>query len=299
MVHEYGRRSIPVRRESETLPRIRAPHAVDLQNVSVHQPGRPVLQNLDFYVREGDVLGIIGPEGGGKGTLLETIAGFLSPSQGKVQIYGSQPNGRLRRQLPVGYVSPFAPFPPDVPATVYEAVLMGTWGTGSWLPWSRKEHHLQTRYLLSMIRLDPLKDCPAHRLSPGRQQLIRIARALVIRPRLLLMDDSFRMLDAAGRSLVQELLNDQKAQYKLTVIITTPEGEWVRPVCDRMACLDKTLLWQTHICQVTPEILQDPCNHHPVRTRNGFHRSRKDRHTELPPAPKNPPPPRRPMQFWR
>ncbi|MFB3789400.1 MAG: metal ABC transporter ATP-binding protein [bacterium] len=299
MVQPDGRRSFPEWRDSESQTRIRAAHAVDLQNVSVHHPGRSVLQHIDFYVREGDIWGIIGPEGGGKGTLLETIAGFISPTRGMVQVYGSQPCARLRRRLPVGYVSPYAPFSPIVPATVYDAVLMGAWGMGSWLPWSRKEHHLQTRYLLSMIRLDQLKDCPVNRLSPGRQQLIRIARALVNRPPLLLLDDPFRMMDAAGRSSVYELLNDLKAQYHLTAILTATEGEWLQPVCDRMACLNGTLLWQTPISQVSPDALKDPCNHHPVRKRNGLHHSRKERLTDLPPAPKNPPNSRRTMQFWR
>ncbi len=297
MVQPDGRRALPEWRNSET--RSRAAHAVDLQNASVHHPGRPVLQHLDFYVREGDVLGIIGPAGGGKTALLETLAGLLAPSRGTVQVYGSLPCARLRRQLPVGYAPSFTPFPPDIPVTVYDTVLMGAWGAGSWLPWTRKEHHLQTRYLLSMIRLDQLGDCPVSRLSPGRQQLTRITRALVIRPLLLLLDDPFRMLDPEGRSLVYDLLNDLRAQYKLTVIVTASEGEWLQPVCTRVACLNGSLLWQTHVSQVTPEALKDPCNHHPVRKRNGFHRSRKERPTDLPPAPKTAPNPRRTMQFWR
>ena len=95
MVQPDGRRALPEWRNSET--RSRAAHAVDLQNASVHHPGRPVLQHLDFYVREGDVLGIIGPAGGGNGSA-RNPAYLLAPS-GNGPVYGSLPCARLRRQL--------------------------------------------------------------------------------------------------------------------------------------------------------------------------------------------------------
>ncbi len=217
--------------------------AVCVQHVSVFRGIEEVLLEIDFCLEEGDFLGVIGPNSGGKTTLLNLILGTVSPSEGIIEVFGQNPYSVNRRRIPIGYVPQYQLIPKHFPISVYETVLMGTYGVnGRWLP-IKKEYKSQAHFLLAQLKLDHLMDESLDRLSFGEQQRVWLARALVLRPRMLLLDEPLQGLDALSQKRFFELLHDLKQQSELTVIMTSHNLDTMARFTNRIACVNKTLHW--------------------------------------------------------
>ncbi|MBN2328476.1 MAG: ATP-binding cassette domain-containing protein [Candidatus Omnitrophica bacterium] len=248
--------------------------AIDLQSVQVGALHDPILQDIDLSVRERDCFAVIGPCGGGKTTLLRAILGLTPVLSGEIQLFGSHPSARIRRRLPIGYLPQFSPIPHDAPATVWDYVCMGVMGARGFFRPLRREQSLNIESLLSALHLDHhLKD-PAGSLTPGRQQRVRIARALSAMPKLLLMDDPFHSMDPAGRESVIRLLTDLQDRFKTTIFITAQDGGPLAPICRHVACLNHSVLWVAGRRRIHHDVWSDPCRNFPSKDGD---RSKKDR----------------------
>ena len=194
-----------------------------VSHLSKQFSGQPVLRDLSFTLNEGEVLAVLGRSGGGKTTLLKILAGLETPDAGELLADGQ--NLRAvppeRRQMVYLYQEPLL-FPH---LTVFENVAFG----------------LRIRRVREMLaELDLLHHAPKapHQLSGGQRQRVSFGRALVIRPRLLLLDEPFGNLDAQTRADMQQLFLRMSRQHQITSIFVTHDSREALTVGTRFAYLD-------------------------------------------------------------
>lgn len=206
--------------------------AVKLVNVSTYYSGerRPAIADINLELRVGDFALIVGPNGSGKTTLLETILGLLKPRRGRVYLFGKElgrSGERLRRlcsYLPQDFMKPI-----DEPFTVKEVIAMGL---SSLKPLGRlrEREWREVYHTLELLGIEELVDKPFGRLSGGQQQKVMLARALVRRPKLLLLDEPFSAMDRESRKQLASILLPNLSKSGVTIVMVShdlsfkPEG---------------------------------------------------------------------------
>jgi len=203
---------------------------VELRGVSFAYDDLPVLRNVDFELLEGDFVGIIGPNAGGKTTLLKLILGLLEPDEGSVRVFGRP--AREARGM-VGYVPQYARFDRTFPIRVRRAVAMGTLGRTN--PQVEDLDDAVSR-ALDRVELSGVADRQIGQLSGGQLQRVLIARALVGDPRLLLLDEPTSSVDTrVGRS-VHELL--EELAREITIVLVSHDIGVISRHVGTIACLN-------------------------------------------------------------
>lgn len=212
-----------------------------------HQGCEPALENLSLTMREGEFLAIIGPNGGGKTTLLRLILGLLQPQSGTLSVFGKTPQSVSKN---IGYVPQFSTLRTDFPATVLETVLMGgaspSFFGGSWSK-SREAKKRATAYL-EVLGLSDCVHKPVSNLSGGQRQRALVARALMSRPVkkdgtpapfLLLLDEPTASIDPQGKFCFYEFLGNLRGS--ITMIVVSHDLFMVSPFFSSIAFVNKTL----------------------------------------------------------
>ncbi len=187
---------------------------INLNQVTLGYPGHPVLLDVNLEVYAGDALAIFGPNGSGKTAFLKTVAGILTPLKGTVRLGDPTNTDHVR----VGYVPQRATVSRLLPLTVSEVVEMGTYGTLK--PWQRlgKQELEQVRWALEQVDINDLTTKGYADLSGGQQQRVLIARALAMKPSVLLLDEPLASLDRESvRSMIQ-LMNTLRSRGEMTVL---------------------------------------------------------------------------------
>ncbi|MHC1636517.1 MAG: metal ABC transporter ATP-binding protein [Candidatus Methanospirareceae archaeon] len=211
---------------------------VRLEDVWVRFDNVTVLESINLTVYEHDFLGIIGPNGGGKTTLLKVILGLIKPNRGKVSVFGCAPEYARRY---VGYVPQYSPFDRTFPASVWDVVLMGRLGrTRIGRGYSEEDKRL-ARQALEMVEMFDFRKHPIGKLSGGQQQRVFIARALVAQPKLLLLDEPMASVDSAMQTELYELL--EKLRQKMTIIMVSHDISAVSVYVNKIACLNRRLFY--------------------------------------------------------
>ncbi|MCP1714321.1 zinc transport system ATP-binding protein [Methanocalculus alkaliphilus] len=224
--------------------------ALLMEDVSVRYGQNVVLDGVSWEVWEHDFAAVIGPNGGGKTTLLKALLGLLPLSSGRISIFGHPP-GEGRRMI--GYVPQFHTFDFSYPITVTEMVLQGRLShIPGLLRRYRDKDHEAAEQALGMVGLSGVGDLPLSTLSGGQQQRVIIARALAGEPRLLILDEPTVYVDAPTEeqffSLINTLLDE------MTVIIVTHDIGAISGKVNRIACLNRHLY--THgDAMITDEML--------------------------------------------
>lgn len=226
--------------------------ALELRSVSFAFGTRRVLEDVDLRVEEGAFLGIIGPNGGGKTTLLEIALGLLQPDAGTVRVLGRPPKGARGR---VGYVPQHARFDHDFPISVRDLVLMGRLGRRGGRPgsWKEADRAAAGRALRQMDLEDRAGDLIGS-LSGGQLQRALIARALAVEPGLLLLDEPTASVDTRVGRTVYELLGNLAGE--LTVILVTHDVGVISRYVESVACLNRRLYYHGTE-ELTPEMLEE------------------------------------------
>ena len=196
----------------------------------------PVLEHVSLRVEADDFLGIIGPNGGGKTTLLRLALGQLTPQSGRVHVLGAPPR-RSRRH--VGYVPQHASIDPAVPATVLDVVLTGRLGTARWGFRYGAADREQARAALRDTRTEDLADRSIGTLSGGQRQRVLIARALAGDPKLLLLDEPTAGVDREMEQSLIELLHELNA--RLPIAMVSHDIAFVSRHLKHVACLNRTV----------------------------------------------------------
>jgi zinc transport system ATP-binding protein len=211
----------------------------------------PILDDITFTLAPLDFLTIIGPNGGGKTTLLKLILGLLKPSRGMVRVLG-QPPEQSRRH--VGYVPQNATIDARFPVTVWDVVLMGRLGR---IPLGRKyraEDRDMATTALRQVNLYDLRNRQIGRLSGGQQQRALIARALVTSPQLLLLDEPTASVDAQIKRDIYDLLRELNT--RLTILMISHDIGVVSSHAKTIACLNRKLFYH-HDKTITPDMLAE------------------------------------------
>lgn len=217
---------------------------INLNNVSFSYSHIPIVRNINLAVYEGEFLGVIGPNAGGKSTLLKLILGLLKPDTGIITVFGNEPDkGRSR----IGYVPQYPAFSRDFPINVRDAVLLGRLGETRWYggyTWEDKEIAINS---LKAVGMDNISNQPIDSLSGGQLQRVLIARALISKPDILILDEPTANIDVRAEEDIFALLK----QYNnhMTIIIVSHDIGFISGYIDRVACLNQTML-----CHTTSEI---------------------------------------------
>ncbi len=236
--------------------------AIELEGVTFAYPRaeRPALQGVSLRINTGERLGILGPNGGGKSTLLKLILGVLTPSAGVVRVLGATPRA-ARATGAVGYVAQRSEAELGFPLTVREVVTLGvSWRLAPWrsVPRAMQEQVART---LQLVGAQEFADRPIGRLSGGQLQRALVARALVGRPRILVLDEPTVGIDAAGQEQFARLLTDVHRATGVTLLIVSHDIRAVAAGCDRVACLARTLHYHASPQGLTPQVLAEVFSH--------------------------------------
>ena len=211
---------------------------VRLDNIWVHYDGTPVLEGINLSVKSNDFLGIIGPNGGGKTTLLKVILGLIKPSRGKVSVMGQLPE---KGRKFIGYISQLNLFDRDFPISVIDVVLMGRYcKAGLFRRYSREDGKAAVEALRTVEMLNH-KDRQIGSLSGGEQQRCFIARALATNPKLLLLDEPTASIDSNMQAEFYGLL--EKLKQNMAIVLVSHDVSAISIYVTEIACLNRQLFY--------------------------------------------------------
>lgn len=221
---------------------------------------RPVLDHVTLQVNHGERLGILGPNGGGKSTLLKLTLGLLKGYSGQILVGGLTPDAACRRRW-LGYVPQRSEaelaFPLSVRQVVSLAATLGLppWRTGG------AEVRRRVDESLDLVGALDLAERPVGGLSGGQLQRVMIARAVVFRPRVLLLDEPTVGIDVVGQQQFARLLTRLHDELDLTIVVVSHDIRTVVAGCDRIACLSGTLHFHAAPGGLTPAVLAEVFRH--------------------------------------
>ncbi len=217
---------------------------INIDDVSFSYSNIPVVRNVNLAVREGEFLGVIGPNAGGKSTLLKLILGLLQPDAGEITVFGKRPEKERSR---IGYVPQHPAFSRDFPINVRDAVLLGRLGETRWYGGYTQEDKEIAINALKAVEIDNIRNQTIDSLSGGQLQRVLIARALASRPDILILDEPTANIDVRAEEDIFGLLK----QYNdhMTIIVVSHDIGFISGYVDRVACLNQTML-----CHTTSEI---------------------------------------------
>lgn len=227
-----------------------AKEVVRLEDVWVQYDGVPILEGINLAIEQADFLGIIGPNGGGKTTLLKVVLGLVHPSRGKVSVLGEPPE---KSRSKIGYVPQHNLFDRDFPISVWDVVLMGRCGKAGLFKRYGSDDRRTTQNALQTVGMLDYKDRQLGKLSGGELQRVFIARALVSEPELLLLDEPTASVDPAMQTEFYELLERLKKQ--MAIVLVSHDISAVSIYVDKIACLNRQLHYHGSK-ELTPEILE-------------------------------------------
>jgi zinc transport system ATP-binding protein len=213
--------------------------AVIIKDLSVNYEQTPALAGVCLNVKKGEFLGIIGPNGGGKTTLLKAILGIVNPASGDISVFGKPPKkaGKL-----VAYVPQSSSLDKKFPITVEQVVLTGRLKCSFSLFHKYRESDIKkVEELLDTVGILKLKDRMISELSGGEFQKMLIARALAVEPQLILLDEPTASVDASSRDQIFSLLNE--LNKKITIILVTHDLLAVSSHVKSLACINSRLVY--------------------------------------------------------
>jgi ABC-type Mn2+/Zn2+ transport system ATPase subunit len=208
---------------------------VSLQNVSLGYDSERVLHNVDLTIYPGDLIGLAGPNGSGKTTLFRAILGLLPVL-----------SGDLSRNCPLsnfGYVPQSAALDAQFPLSSGEVVEMGAYGRVRPYEFFPAEEKRQVGEVLNQVGLGHLAARAFFSLSGGQKQRILIARALMVKPKIMILDEPLAGVDEESRKSISELLIRLTRQDGLAIFFSSHDIPMVRGVADRLLRVDKGRIW--------------------------------------------------------
>jgi len=208
---------------------------VSLQNVSVGYDSAPVLQGVDLAIFPGSLVGLAGPNGSGKTTLFRAMLGLL-PVLG----------GSLFRNCPLanfGYVPQSAALDPQFPLSAAEIVEMGAYGRVRSYQIFPKEEKQHAGEVLDQVGIRHLMRKSFFSLSGGQKQRVLIARALMVMPKIMILDEPLSGVDEESRRTITDVLIKLTHEKGLAVFFSSHDLEMVKRVADRIVRVDKGKVW--------------------------------------------------------
>jgi zinc transport system ATP-binding protein len=228
---------------------------VEIKNIWFAFNGQTVLEDVSLDIRPGDFIAMIGPNGGGKTTLLKLMLGLLRPNKGTIRVLGD-PTAKASHHI--GYVSQDVHINRSFPITAIDVVLMGKLEPGK--RWAKSSVQDRTDALDALERME-IADCASSKigeLSGGQRQRVFIARALVTQPKVLLLDEPTASIDAKGQAEFYRLLKE--LNKNITILVVSHDLVAISTYVKSVACVNKRLHYH-HQAEITGEMLEEmyPC----------------------------------------
>lgn len=212
---------------------------LDVKNVHLCLQGRTILQDISLRLQQNHIVTLIGLNGSGKSTLLRVILGLLTPDQGSVWC---RPGSRI------GYMPQRLTIEPTLPLTVQRFMQLGARFSFR----STQQDQAQIVAALAETGVDALLKAPLQTLSGGELQRVMLARALVRKPDLLILDEPVQAVDVAGQYALYDLIADIRQRRQCGILIVSHDLHLVLPASDQVICMNH------HICCAgTPEQVAD------------------------------------------
>jgi zinc transport system ATP-binding protein len=236
---------------------------IEVEDLNLRRNGRTVLRQVGFRIEEKELVGIIGPNGGGKTTMLQVILGVIRPYQGRVRVLGREPSRLEHARGEIGYVPQSKRFDRDFPARARDVVVMGTYTQVGLLRWPGSRERNRALEALDQMGMAALANRPIGRLSGGEQQRVFIAQALVSRPKLLILDEPTVGVDREGEESLIDLLLRLRAESDLTVLMVSHNVTLIRAHTDRILGLNRELIFNGPASRLSNEKIAEMYHAHP------------------------------------
>jgi zinc transport system ATP-binding protein len=224
--------------------------AINLEDVQLKIGNTLVLEDINLSVGQNEFIGIIGPNGGGKTSLLKIILGLLKPTKGKSLIFGKSAEANTSA---VGYVPQQSEFTKEFPISVWDVVMMGRIGAKGMFSRTSKEDRIIVDEAIEMVNMNEFRSKTIGHLSGGQKQRVLIARALAIKPQILLLDEPTASVDTKTGQNVYELLH--KLNTSTTIVLVSHDMSAISRYVKKIACLNKTLVYHDSK-EITKEMLE-------------------------------------------
>jgi zinc transport system ATP-binding protein len=228
---------------------------VDVKNVSFAYGDQPVLEQVSLQIREGNFMAMIGPNGGGKTTLLKLILGLLKPGAGTIRVLGKP---AAKASHVIGYVPQNVYINRSFPIRAMDVVLMGKLEPKKrWTLWTKQDRE-EAMQAMRRMEIDAFADHKIRDLSGGQRQRIFIARALVTQPRLLLLDEPTAGIDTKGQADFYRLLKNLNSDT--TILVVSHDLLAISTHVKSVACVNRRLHYHNQ-AEITGEMLETmyPC----------------------------------------
>ena len=207
---------------------------IEFENVSLAYGNRLILDNINFKINEGQIFGMLGPNGVGKSTIFNLITGLISPQNGKIKIEGHDvtkyPIYLRSRKFKVGYVPQYGGYFNDL------TLLDNLKAISEIVIENKNLRNDKINYLISKFELDNLKEIKAKFLSGGQKKKLVIALSLLSEPKVLLLDECFAALDVLTIKMLQETIVNLQQENKITICICDHQAR------DLLACVDVAMI---------------------------------------------------------
>jgi zinc transport system ATP-binding protein len=226
------------------MPRADVAKVVEFDDVSFAYGAVPVLEHVSFGIERSEFFGVIGPNAGGKSTLLKLMLGLLPPDTGTIRLFGEDPAAARKR---VGYVPQHPTFSRRFPISVIEVVLLGLLGLNSDLGGFSARDRRKAMDALAAAEIADIAGRPINTLSGGQLQRVLMARALVCDPELLVLDEPTANVDLRAEEDIFALLREYSAH--MTIVVVSHDVAFISGYVDRVGCLNRTL-----VCHETADI---------------------------------------------
>jgi zinc transport system ATP-binding protein len=240
---------------------------LEVQNVhfsysSAQSPSKKVLHDISFKLHEGECLGILGPNGGGKSTLLKLLMGELVPQSGKITYHASSDVRPVKKHFWRPYSRPFSYLPQKaqlndlIPLTVYEFVKLGLLHRDHPPMDGSQEEHFLIGDMLEKVGLSHLTRRSFRELSGGEKQRVLLAKAFIQGRSILILDEPHAALDRQGLDLSFSLIKGFMKEHKLGLILVDHNIPELIEHCHWVLCLNKTHHWHDKKGQLNQKILE-------------------------------------------
>jgi zinc transport system ATP-binding protein len=226
---------------------------VSLHNVTFSYGGSPVLENVTFDVSEHAAVCMIGPNGGGKTTLVKLILGLLTP-QGEIRVFGQSPR---RARLRVGYMPQHIQYDPQFPVTAMDIVLMGMLGqpgVRGFFGWHGQADRSAAKNALRQVGMEEFRHRPFASLSGGQRQRVLIARALCGNPDMLLLDEPTSNVDTVVEAQLLDILRE--LNQHLTILMVSHDLGFVSHLVESVICVNRKVVMHS-TSQITGTSIED------------------------------------------
>jgi len=225
------------------------PYAIEVKDLRFSYGKVPIFEGVSFSLEQGDFLGILGPNGGGKTTLLKLLLGILKPDKGIIKVLGEDPHDAKHR---VGYVPQNTDFNNTFPISVLEIALMGRLSRSRIGKRYSRNDRSKVEGVLSKVGMWDYRNTPIGKLSGGQRQRVFIARALATDPEILFLDEPTASVDPEFETNLYDFLRE--LNERVTIVVITHDVGVISRNVKSVACVNRALMFHGE-GHITPEMI--------------------------------------------